>query len=644
MNSIVRFVKENCGLLRSSEMTFADIYRISFAAPEKVMAEYSEGTYIRRKTYGEIRELAETAAAALSKRLRRCGEYVGIYAENSYKWIVLFWAVLKSGNKPYLINLMQPESFTRGVMSTLRAEHLVFVGKAPGLCENEYSYEELASENDGQESGSSSFEFGDEIAITTSGTTLQEKVCVFTGREISLQILNCDEILKTNKEMRAFYNGSLKMLMFLPLYHIFGLEASYLWFCFFGVTFVFLPNMTPDAILHTIRRHEVTHVFAVPLLWHSIERAIERELSSKDDKTRARFEKGISLSLKLQSAWPLLGRRFAERAFREVRSRVFGDSIRFCISGGSYLKDSTIRLINGIGYPLYNGYGMSEIGITSVELSRNAGDRIKNSIGKPFSSVRYQLDSEGRLTVTGGSVCKKLFVNGEPQETDGSFLTGDIMTCDRQGRYYIKGRASDLIYGPSGEKLNPDIAEKAYSLPLGAVPCVLGDSSNERLMLVVQIPTTLVGLQRRRITEAVESCTRSLPANYRVSAVYYTFDPIMREGDIKVSRAYLRKCIDDGSVKLFSSCDEAAEAVDDVDSEIKKILRECVAKVLGVPVEQVRDNAHFINDLGGSSLDYFTLIAEIDTRFEVTMSYEADSFGYTLIDMEKTVKELICRS
>ncbi len=44
----------------------------------------------------------------------------------------------------------------------------------------------------------------------------------------------------------------------------------------------------------------------------------------------------------------------------------------------------TMRIINDIGYPLYNGFGMTEAGITSVELSHNIDDRLEASVGKAF--------------------------------------------------------------------------------------------------------------------------------------------------------------------------------------------------------------------------------------------------------------------
>ena len=40
------------------------------------------------------------------------------------------------------------------------------------------------------------------------------------------------------------------------------------------------------------------------------------------------------------------------------QKNVLGAQIEYCISGGGYLSSKTLNLINGLGYPLYNGYGM----------------------------------------------------------------------------------------------------------------------------------------------------------------------------------------------------------------------------------------------------------------------------------------------
>ena len=80
------------------------------------------------------------------------------------------------------------------------------------------------------------------------------------------------------------YKGRLKHLAFLPFYHVFGLITVFFWFTFFGQTVVFLKNYSADTILKTCKKHNVTHVFAVPMLWHTIEKAVLKKVNEKGEK------------------------------------------------------------------------------------------------------------------------------------------------------------------------------------------------------------------------------------------------------------------------------------------------------------------------------------------------------------------------
>ncbi len=640
MDPVTRFVRMNSAELASGNKTFEDVYRIVFRNEGNIMAETSEGLRIVSHTYGQCAGRIDACSAGLRAEFGS-GRFIGLYGENSVEWIILFWSILKSGNKPYLINLMQPAEFTAEMLASLGVSAVLYTDKKPELGFKSASCSELEKAGESVAAPLTSVPFGNEVALSTSGTTLQKKVCIYTGREISDQILNCDRIIRMNPDIKEFYHGRLKMLMFLPLYHIFGLEASYLWFAFGNVTFVFLPNMTPDAILHTVRRHEVTHIFGVPLLWHTVEKGVLRELKGRDENTRKRFWKGVELSIKLQSIFPKLGKKLAARMFAEVRSAVFGDSVLFCISGGSYIRSSALKLINAIGYPLYNGYGMSEIGITSVELSRRASKRLLGSIGRPFDSIEYRLGSGGELYVKGSSVCKRVIVNGNETDTSEWFDTGDIMHTGKDGRYYIDGRRSDVVFGENGENLNPDYAEKAFSLTDAANFTVMGDENGEKLCLYVQIPRTLLEVRKQRLKSEIDACCQKLPAAYRISRVMYTYDPLMSEDSIKVSRAYVRRKLDNGEIKLFDSIESASKSVSSVESEIRGILRGIFARVLLKSEEEILPEAHFMNDLGGSSLDYFTLISEVDKRFDIRLDFEEDGFAYSLDDMAKRVEEML---
>lgn len=638
MKNYNKIVRENCKRLQQSNKTLEDMYNIMFRIPNHVMAEKSSLTGEEEYTCEEIQSSVDKIAAAIYAKVKSTNKYIGLCGENSVEWIILFWAILKSGNYPYLVNLRQPDAAISHVLKTLDAEYVICINTKKDYGCKSFQYEDL--EILGEEVVlPEAIPFGNELAITTSGTSLKEKICVYKGKDFANQVLNTKEIVATQPEIIGQYKGQIKQLMFLPLYHIFGLAAVYFWFGFLGGTMVFISDYTPRVLLSTIRQHEVTHIFAVPLLWHAIEKNILREIASRDEKTQEKFHKALALSIKLQSISPKLGRKVAQILLKEVRTNLFGDSVKFCISGGSYIQGSTLELINALGYPLNNGYGMSEIGIVSVELSKNIKNRLKASIGKSFKSAEFKLDENGTLYVKSDCSCDHMIVDGEVVPMNDWFETGDVVSKEQDGRYYIKGRLSDVVLGADGENLNPDFAEKAFSLSFAKNFCVTGNETKDRLILIVQIARGLVGLQKKKLLQEIEECNRSLPTSYQVKDIFFTYDPIQAEQAIKVSRAYVAKQIEAGEITLFKDLDFNTASSESDDSEIKAAIRQIFADVIMIPVTDIHDDDHFMFDLGGTSLDYFSALSEINEKFNMSIMFEEDQFTYCVNDFERLVRE-----
>ena len=642
MNNLKKSIFRNAEKLQNSNKTLCDIYSIIMSHNDSVFLECATMTRKVTYTYADVSDRIDSVAASILQRFPNGNAFIGLHGENSPEWIISFWAILKSGNKPYVINLRQPKSSTEEILNTLGANAVITVNSNIEYGIQTVSYKDLSCID--IENEYSFPEFSNEFAISTSGTTLKQKVCIYSGQEISEQILNLESIIDTNKRIVAASKDGIKMLAFLPLYHVFGLVAMFLWYAFFGSTFVFLNDYAPENILRTIRNHGVTHVFAVPMLWHAIEKAVRKEIAANDEKMRSKFEKACKTSLKLQNFSCSMGTFFAKLAFKDVRSRLLGNEIRFCISGGSYIKTSAVELLNAIGYPLCNGYGMTEIGICSVELGKSPKERILCSIGKPFDSLEYKIEKEGRLFVKGSSLCRKCIIDGKEVYNNDWFDTGDIVSVDDDGRYYINGRFSDVVFSDDGENLNPDLAEKAFSLRDAIDFSVLGNEDNTKLVLIVRISRNLLVKQKERLKSEIELCNSSLPASYRVKDVKFTFDSLVEDGGIKVSRAYLRKAIRDKKIRLFDSNEPLVE-ISNSDNELKRIIRETFATVLDRSIDTIGDDMHFMNDLGGTSLDYFTLINELDKRFDLKIDfgseYNLEQFGYTVNHFEKLIKDLI---
>ena len=111
MENIKKIVKGHINRLNTSEKNFASIYDIMFSIPDNIMVETTDGLEIKKITYRQMKQQIKLAATSLKKRNIE-NQFIGLAADNGPEWIILFWAILMSGNKPYLINLRFPVPFT----------------------------------------------------------------------------------------------------------------------------------------------------------------------------------------------------------------------------------------------------------------------------------------------------------------------------------------------------------------------------------------------------------------------------------------------------------------------------------------------------------------------------------------------------
>lgn len=623
---IKRILRENQTLLESSAKDLKGIFHIMFRLREQVLCETNNGFRIQTYTYGEIHDRICSTAGALYEKIGAAHRYIALEMENSPDWIVAFWAILMSGNKPYLVNTRYPEHLSNSILSTLQAEYIL-CSKATRLSGKAIFLSELTGEHPPVPEDV----FENELAFSSSATSMKEVICFYTGFQIAEQILNFEQIVKEEPQIAKHYKGKLKQLAFLPFYHVFGLFAVYFWFTFFGRTLVFLQDYSAETILKTCRRHEVTHIFAVPVLWHTIEKQVFAQTKKQGAKKEAQLRSAIGFFTKLQNLFPSLGAALAKRCLSQVTDKLFGRSVMFCITGGSYLRNSAMELLNGIGYSLHNGYGMSEIGITSVELRRRPKHRNLNSIGHPFSSVEYRLDKDGILQVRGSSLCVKKLVNGTPVELEDWFDTDDQMECV-DGHYYILGRRSDTVIGESGENINPDMIEKAFNLGDVKQISVLGlpGKNGQELSMVAQISPYISQNRIEQLKKQIHEINETFPVAIAVRNFYFTYDDLAAASAIKVSRAQLMKKIESQQVNLtpFSQF-RASQTPDGQPSALMLQVRKIIAQVLELEEDTITGESHIFHDLGATSMQYFSILAALAEHFSISDYENSDTYRYT---------------
>ena len=624
MENLIKYVNSKNKELLNSNYTLENLFYIIHNQDDRIFGEYIDNFKIVSVSYKDMKDYSLKMANYLKASINEAKDsYIGLYLENSINFVACFWGLILAGYKVALLNCKLPKVINLNVIELLNIKTIIasndtFSEVKTIKIDNTNKF--IAEVNgllciDG-------INAANEIAICSTATSLNYKVCIYNGTDLMHQVLNAKSIIKANNMVKAHYEARLKVLAFLPFYHIFGLIAAYFWFSIFGRTFVFLKDYAPDSILNTIKRHKVTHVFAVPILWNTIAKEIKKAIAAEEDKKQKLAAKWLSRSISIQNIFPKWGQKFARKIFKEIIDKTLGDSIKFLITGGGYVAEDTLKIINGIGYPLFNGYGSTEIGITSVELRKRPKYRLLSTVGKPFKSVQYKIEDD-TLLVKGLSTCSKIITKDNVIDVDKNswYHTNDIAKMDKCGYFYISGRLDDVYLAQSGEKYNPDLIEKKCLLTKVANYCIL--ELDKQLSLIIQVKENVNALDKKIIKEEVDgTVTKLRDEGFPINKVFYTTDALMNQNAIKVSRTILKKNIEAGLIKLspFANFIEDDFDLTAVNEEIRAEVTKVFSEVLDKDIKEIDFHAHFIFDLGGTSLDYISLLVKLKSIFDIDFS------------------------
>ncbi|MBO5789493.1 MAG: AMP-binding protein [Clostridia bacterium] len=615
--NIESYVKAKSDLLRQTEANFHQLFLLMFSEKENVFWETNNGYKIIKTTYGEAYHSIRCKAKTLLQRLGtiRHNDIVGLYMQNSLEWIEMFWAILLIGCRPVLLNTRMDH----GVLDDLLQKRGSLAVISDGATFSVPTI--LSSSIEKSEQEIEDMPSGEELFVLSSGTSQSVKMCAYDAKAICEQILNAESILKGSRLMDRHYEGQLKQLVFLPFYHIFGLTAMYMWFGFFSRTFVHLKDMSSMTVLNTIRRHGVTHIFAVPLFWDTVYEQAMKKIKERGEKTFAKFQKGLAISHKL-SALPALARFFRKRFLREIRDNLFGESISFMITGGGMIRPEVLSFFNGIGYHLSNGYGMTEIGITSVELSEDNRVLCSGSIGLPMPSVEYQINDEGQLMVRGASLCK-YYIEGEETVwmNDGWFATKDLAE-QRGGRYYLLGRSDDLIITHTGENINPHMIEDKITHDHIKRVCLVSVEREGQAtpVLLVEVNRHIAQSTLLTLRDYVKERLADLHLLSEVKDIGFVGESLMHETEFKLNRKRLACDYALRNLRLLD-LSEGEQFTIEHQSELERQVARCFFEALG---KEVSLDSDFFLDAGGTSLDYFALVSYIQKEFDVMVPLSND--------------------
>ena len=635
LEKVTEFLSIASSLMKTSKKMEDIFYSTMKRNERKIAVEYvNEKGKVKHYRYSKMRSHSYALASVLSQYLIQQPKHRPIILKcaNSPHWCEIFWAILMCGYKPLLIDARTSKD---GAMHVAEMSNAIAI-----ITDDMYQYPQLMKISFSdlvEEKHHFTFTptWENEVIFSSSGTTGDVKLMIFNGENLCNQICCSLEMGKETEDiMYPDKMGKVKILAMIPFHHIFGFVAVFLWYTFYGKTLVFPASNAPSDIQSICQKRGVTHVYSVPLFWDSLSQSVSRKAALEGANKQEILDKMIGYNTgkidKIEA-----GIAASKVAKDTVQSKLLGNKIRFCISGGGFLSRETLSFINGIGYNLYDGYGMTEIGVTSVELSPEVETRLKGRIGKPLHGVQYKIENN-ELLVKSPTIHIREIINGVEQPAtlteDGFFRTGDIAEIDATGGYYLKGRIKDVIINPDGENIFPDELEIYFKdLPCVKQLCVLGYSPErnniEKIALVLELDNKATEEDIEEIKKEIVAIQPSLPHKVKIDATFLSRGKLPLANNMKVKRFVIKKALEDGTNEYLPIDNKKkVKSFEGFDPEvIEKILipiREIFSKVLILPTFKIDDDAHWVNDLGGDSMSYVELIRDIQERFNIEFPEE----------------------
>lgn len=645
-----------------ADMRLENLYNIICNYNDTQAAVWLEDGKELNLTFRDYARMTRNYAAFIRKASgAQPGSYIAISMDTCKEWFPVFWGVIQSGCNAVLLDISLSDDMIAHLMHESGARALIST-KPRAMKDGVKFIDASALFKCPEAPADFSPIFGDQVALCTSGTTGTSRIFVYHGRAIAEQVLSSELIYRAQPRILA--NEHRRAMAFLPYHHVFGFMANLMWISFMGYANIYLENRTPPAILEAAQKCRPELLIAVPLLANNFCIGLQKNLAKQSAFKRGMFHilKGISLGT--QFVAPRLGLSLAEKVlFAGIDAKLLGTNLKVIILGGSHTPSEHLRTLNALGYYTVCGFGMTETAVTSVETTLNLKKRISGSVGKPLTNVQYKVTSNsakqrrGEMLIRGESIHTGRLVGGRllPPDTleGGWYPTGDVVRLEKGDRMFVEGRCKDVIINESGENVYPDELEDVFSAVEGAEQfTVLGvkkagkNQQYEDIALVMNVgehyqdDTYLENMIRQ-----IAQLNAKLPMLKRLSRVLVTSEKLPLVNGIKVKRLALKAMIQENGLPCrelrldavkVEPVQAAAKEIQSPSAQFQEITqkaRALYAETLAIQPGSFSDDAHFIDDLGGDSLQVLSIALKAEEQFGITIAPEEYGRLTTVNDM-----------
>ncbi len=534
-------------------------------------------------------------------------EKIAIYSENRLGWVYSFYAGWNCGAIVVPVDFMSTVEEVAFILNDSKPE-VVFASKEKAK-DLEQSLQYLTYQPkvyiiDDYENASvaedTSYPVIDPdrskvaVIIYTSGTTGSPKGVMLTYDNI---LSNIYAVYRDVKIFRA----EDRILMLLPLHHIFPLLGTMVMPLFAGALIALSPSMSSEDIINTLQKNKITLLIGVPRLYAAIRKGIVDKI-----------HKSKMASLLFSVAGKVQSKSLSRFIFKAVHKK-FGGAVRYIVSGGAALDAEIGGDFKTLGFEVLEGYGMTE---AAPMISFTRPGKVK--VGSPgFTLPNCEVDiRDGEIVVRGANIMKGYY--NRPEETaeilkDGWLYTGDLGHFDNDGFLFITGRKKEIIILSNGKNINPAEIEQKLENYAAFVKEVGVYQRGDQLRAII-VPSDEIKYRLTSISELTQKMKWEVidPYNQGCTSYKKVMDFTVYDGELPRTRL--------GKIRRFKLAELEAEApemnfeVEHIDLQEYEILADYLEQEKG---KKIFPHFHLEMDLGLDSLDKVSLQVFIQSSFGI---------------------------
>lgn len=371
--------------------------------------------------------------------------------------------------------------------------------------------------------------------LFTSGTTSQSKIVMLSQRNIMLDM---------QRGVRPF--GIVpddKFLSILPLHHMFECNAGFLAPLYSGASIYFSQGIR--YIADEFKKQQPTVVICVPRVIEALSTKIWKGIRAKNK---------VLLVRTLTRTANILG-KFSPSLKRRIFSQIheeLGGKIRMFLSGAAPLNLQTAAGMSGLGFTVFQGYGLTECA-PAVALTHFHNDD-PDSVGPPIkgTSIRILHPDEngiGEVAVKGPQVMLGYYKNTKATRAalqGDYFHTGDLGYIKANGCLKIVGRSKNIIVTSSGKKIYPEEIEALLASSVAIKDVVvhsIGNDHRQKICASIVLPDSSTPAELIKFeAEArrhIESVNATLSNYEQIQTVKIRSEDFVRTSTLKIKRHLL---------------------------------------------------------------------------------------------------------